>query len=230
MQSSDREQQEEMVASLTTHAQEQQHERRHAAAAASMAVQPAEVVDARLSYQTLLDARPAACAQQNGSSLGTVQAQTRHLSATVAGDEDTSSAIAGGDHRLQRRQLGRWTPDEVAALIVGVQLHGTQWSTIWEHYVVAGVINPGRSQVDLKDKWRNLVKLACNPGKQARSIDLTGTPRRRVRSRCWLQGAPTGCQRCSRAEEQRQVVRGIVTGTSGAIVAGADSGCAGVTV
>lgn len=29
-------------------------------------------------------------------------------------------------------------------------------------------------QVDLKDKWRNLVRLVTEPGKQARSIDLTG--------------------------------------------------------
>lgn len=33
---------------------------------------------------------------------------------------------------------------------------------------------PPRSQVDLKDKWRNLVRLVTEPGKQARSIDLTG--------------------------------------------------------
>ena len=31
-------------------------------------------------------------------------------------------------------------------------------------------------QVDLKDKWRNLVRLVTEPGKQARSIDLTGKP------------------------------------------------------
>lgn len=49
--------------------------------------------------------------------------------------------------RLQRRQLGRWAADEVAALIEGVQVHGTQWSVIYEAYVLAGRINPGRTQV-----------------------------------------------------------------------------------
>lgn len=40
--------------------------------------------------------------------------------------------------------------------------------------------------MDLKDKWRNLVRLVTEPGKQARSIDLTG------KQQCPSLQSPTG--------------------------------------
>lgn len=70
----------------------------------------------------------------------------------------------GGQQKKQRREGSRWTSAEVKALIAGVSEHGTSWSTIYNEWARAkGVINMKRTQVDLKDKWRNLVKSATNP-------------------------------------------------------------------
>jgi len=70
-----------------------------------------------------------------------------------------------------RQRAGRWLPGEVDALIRGVQAYGYLWRKILDEY--SGVFHPNRTSVDLKDKWRNLVKLSKVPGKQARGLDLT---------------------------------------------------------
>ena len=72
------------------------------------------------------------------------------------------------------RQLraGRWSAEEVEALVWGVQAFGPIWSTIWHNLGGRG-IDSRRTPVDLKDKWRNLVKLSSDPSKQTRSIGLT---------------------------------------------------------
>lgn len=58
--------------------------------------------------------------------------------------ESSHAGQAGG---LGRRQLGRWTAQEVAALLEGVQVHGTHWAAIYDAYVGTGRINPGRTKV-----------------------------------------------------------------------------------
>ncbi|KAL4450212.1 hypothetical protein ABPG77_010881 [Micractinium sp. CCAP 211/92] len=68
-----------------------------------------------------------------------------------------------------RRQGGRWGPDEVAALVEGVQAFGTSWAKIHAAYVRSGRISQNRTQVDLKDKWRNLARaVARGAGPQPR--------------------------------------------------------------
>jgi hypothetical protein len=53
---------------------------------------------------------------------------------------------------VQARNRKRWTDEEVAKLRRGVQKHGVgSWAQIFE-----GAPFPGRTAMDLKDKWRNL--------------------------------------------------------------------------
>lgn len=48
----------------------------------------------------------------------------------------------------------RWTLAEEDQLEEGVETHGSAWSTILAQYK----FNACRTQVDLKDKWRNMLK------------------------------------------------------------------------
>ncbi|KAK8273496.1 hypothetical protein V6Z11_D10G009200 [Gossypium hirsutum] len=54
-----------------------------------------------------------------------------------------------------RRKTNWWTHEEEQALIKGYREYGTQWKLILESY---RDILKKRTQVDLKDKWRNLSK------------------------------------------------------------------------
>ncbi|KAI3429727.1 hypothetical protein D9Q98_010042 [Chlorella vulgaris] len=201
-QTSDREQQEAMRESLLTdaHNRQQQRQQHHAAAAAAaMAAQPAEVVHARLRYQALLEAPGSVSAVQpvqpqrerllpeaqqsvspadsqgNSRSLPLASMQAAEGAGSVAPDVPPQPAV----YVESRRQLARWTPGEVAALIAGVQMHGTHWSAIHEVYTPTGCINPARTQGDLKDKWRNIVRVVCM-GRQDRSHGLTDEQRQIV--------------------------------------------------
>lgn len=59
--------------------------------------------------------------------------------------------LAGG-----RRKKRFWTDDEIELLLEGVRTHGLGcWAKILSEYEFA----PGRTSVDLKDKYRNLLKL-----------------------------------------------------------------------
>ena len=172
-------------------------------------------------------AAAATAAARAAAAAGTASINRGPWASTGGGSVVIGGGNGGGGHSNEnqlekaRRQVGRWSGEEVAALIEGVLLHGTSWSTIHETCVATGRINPGRKQVgpmarsqlagtgqcqlawrrqfalhlgvsvylgaiklvtgpagwlqqDLKDKWRNLVKLASDPLKQARSVDLTG--------------------------------------------------------
>ncbi|KAK8664940.1 hypothetical protein V6N13_084708 [Hibiscus sabdariffa] len=55
----------------------------------------------------------------------------------------------------RRRKVNRWTDEEEKALTEGVQKYGNQWTRILETYKE---IFRDRSSVDLKDKWRNLLR------------------------------------------------------------------------
>ncbi|KAK8500356.1 hypothetical protein V6N13_008855 [Hibiscus sabdariffa] len=55
----------------------------------------------------------------------------------------------------RRRKINRWTDEEEKALTEGVQKYGNQWTRILEIYKE---IFRDRSSVDLKDKWRNLLR------------------------------------------------------------------------
>ena len=53
---------------------------------------------------------------------------------------------------VEARKRKRWTEEEVAKLRRGVQTYGVgSWAVIFESTPF-----PGRTAMDLKDKWRNL--------------------------------------------------------------------------
>ncbi|EIE26538.1 hypothetical protein COCSUDRAFT_59065 [Coccomyxa subellipsoidea C-169] len=59
----------------------------------------------------------------------------------------------------RRQKNKRWSDEERDALINGVTILGTgHWAAILDRYTT--IFAPGRNSVDIKDKWRNLVKLA----------------------------------------------------------------------
>lgn len=52
----------------------------------------------------------------------------------------------------------RWTAEETEVLIDSVTVHGTgSWADILAQH--RAIFHPTRTSVDLKDKWRNLVKV-----------------------------------------------------------------------
>lgn len=62
-------------------------------------------------------------------------------------------AVAG-----RKSKNRRFSAEEITALVEGVLILGTgHWAAIRDRY--STVFAPGRNSVDLKDKWRNLVKL-----------------------------------------------------------------------
>ena len=66
--------------------------------------------------------------------------------------------MAPGDAKARRRRT-RWSPDEVAALESGVSTFGDgHWEEVLR--LQAARFHPGRTAVDLKDKWRNLQRVA----------------------------------------------------------------------
>ena len=57
-----------------------------------------------------------------------------------------------------RRQNTRWSEAETAVLVDAVCVRGTgSWAGILEQH--RATFHPTRNSVDLKDKWRNLVKV-----------------------------------------------------------------------
>jgi hypothetical protein len=75
--------------------------------------------------------------------------------------------------RLQPRRQ-RWQPEEVEALVGGVQALGASWALIKQRCSGPGRIQERRTQVDLKDKWRNLVRqAACDPARPSRGAALS---------------------------------------------------------
>lgn len=65
--------------------------------------------------------------------------------------------------RYARQKNTRFSDEERNALIEGVFILGTgHWAAILDRF--STVFAPGRNSVDLKDKWRNLVKAAKSSG------------------------------------------------------------------
>lgn len=57
---------------------------------------------------------------------------------------------------------------------------GTSWTQIHTAYVRSGRINERRTQMDLKDKWRNLVRLVTHPGRHSRGAELSNDQRQLI--------------------------------------------------
>lgn len=87
---------------------------------------------------------------------------------------------AGLHHRSKRIETGkRWTFEETEAFLAGVEAHGVgNWQKVYD--ACASLFGQRRTTVDLKDKWRNLVKAVSTPGLIPRSVRLTPVQKQRI--------------------------------------------------
>ena len=84
----------------------------------------------------------------------------------VLGPYILCQGIQGGESFLVRgrrqKPNTRWSEEETALLVDAVCVRGTgSWADILEQH--RATFHPTRSSVDLKDKWRNLVKVPAHP-------------------------------------------------------------------
>lgn len=70
----------------------------------------------------------------------------------------------------RQARAGRWSSKEIEALVGGVQTFDYSWAEIKRGF--PDEIDQRRSAVDLKDKWRNLVKVCKDPSKTTRKIGI----------------------------------------------------------
>lgn len=84
-------------------------------------------------------------------------------------------------HRGKRAETGkRWSLEETDAFITGVEQHGIgNWQKVHD---ACSALFGRRTTVDLKDKWRNLVKAVSTPGLIPRSVRLTSEQKERIRA------------------------------------------------
>lgn len=78
----------------------------------------------------------------------------KHLSETNLPFQIVETAKYG---KNVRRQRSMWSDAEIAALDAAINVHGTNWAAIRDDKSVA--IDSRRTTVDIKDKWRNLIKI-----------------------------------------------------------------------
>lgn len=106
---------------------------------------------------------------------GTAAAAPPPLPPPAAVTEPAGNTVGGntnfnGIHTSPRLgKPGKWQVAEVEALVKGVSAYGTSWACILDAYGKGRPIHEKRSAVDLKDKWRNLVKALGKPGVVPRS-------------------------------------------------------------
>lgn len=105
-----------------------------------------------------------------------------------------------------RRPKCPWQPDEVESLIEGIQAFGTSWAEIHGKYTRGDPprIDPRRTQVDLKDKWRNLVKLVTEPGLKPRGMDITDDLKTTILRLMMSSGMPVGAAGEDQQQQQQQ--------------------------
>ncbi len=123
---------------------------------------------------------------------------------------NAASAAAAKRRLLPSRGGGRqkvhrpWTPPEVEALVEGVAHYGRgQWADIKSlqaNGVAAALAS--RSAVDLKDKWRNLLRIAMLPVlyKRREATEVPAATLARVRELAAQKGAPPGGARAGEQE------------------------------
>ncbi|CAL8466847.1 g6383 [Coccomyxa elongata] len=89
------------------------------------------------------------------------------LSPARPAPEGDAAAAAAGSPGRRRQKNKRFSDEERNALIEGVFIMGTgHWAAILDRF--STVFAPGRNSVDLKDKWRNLVKAAKSSNREQR--------------------------------------------------------------
>ncbi|KAK9149099.1 hypothetical protein Scep_007856 [Stephania cephalantha] len=84
------------------------------------------------------------------------------------GEATTEKCRTGGNEEKQKRAMGapkqKWTSEEEEALIAGVAKHGTgKWKNIQKDPEFGHCL-AARSNIDLKDKWRNMSVSAGGSG------------------------------------------------------------------
>jgi hypothetical protein len=88
----------------------------------------------------------------------------QNFPAKLTSSSSVRSPVRGSKAPSHTRPAGRghslrvmWSLDEENALIEGVEMHGFQWKSILDDPRLADRF-AGRSNVDLKDKYRNIMK------------------------------------------------------------------------
>ncbi len=109
--------------------------------------------------------------QEGGSQEGPPVKRPRRVASHMSGIQQ---------HRSKRTETGkRWTFEETEAFLAGVEMYGVgNWQKV--HDACASLFGQRRTTVDLKDKWRNLVKAVSTPGLIPRSVRLTPEQKQRI--------------------------------------------------
>ena len=103
---------------------------------------------------------------------GRVPSQLPILSMDMVDNLDDPAPLMEITESQEKKKGGSWNVKEVAYLIRGIKKHGTaSWSKIAGEYSGKG-IDPRRTTVDYKDKWRNIVR-AVNKECPARQFHLS---------------------------------------------------------
>ncbi|KAL3531949.1 hypothetical protein ACH5RR_005470 [Cinchona calisaya] len=93
-----------------------------------------------------------------------------NIEASMSGsdDDDAAEVILGEDGGRRKHHI-LWTVSEVRKLMDGVSQYGVgRWSRIKKDFFSSSA---HRTPVDLKDKWRNLLKASCAQGESKRGDD-----------------------------------------------------------
>jgi hypothetical protein len=123
---------------------------------------------------------------------GQVEQHTEEEQVETSGD--TTAIVPTSKGGIRRKHHRAWTLSEVMKLVEGVSRYGAgRWSEIKR---LAFASSPYRTSVDLKDKWRNLLKASfvqtpsdkgMNSRKQASSVPIPATILLRVRELAEMQ-------------------------------------------
>jgi len=100
---------------------------------------------------------------------------SKKVNGKLNGSSDAANSSAGSDgsavpvHTRRKKHHNPWTAEETRALIEGVGIcGGGKWADIKKLGIKA---IERRSAVDLKDKWRNLLRVAFLPQQTLRQIE-----------------------------------------------------------
>lgn len=112
-----------------------------------------------------------ACKKRSG--LGTSNMDTEVKSVSIESQEDISEHDCNEEKmnntHTRRKHHNYWSVSEVQNLIEGVSVYGVgKWTEIKKLMFNS---SPKRTSVDLKDKWRNLLRASCSNSKRKRQIE-----------------------------------------------------------
>ncbi len=171
-----------------TNDQAQQQNMIAAAAAAAPRFIPLEDPVAR-QYQDLLHAHATMAAQAQAPAapasrqdpVPELQPQYRQVEVAVGPAPLPSPEVIPGHAMMnvpgeaprspRRNRPGRWSAKEIESLVGAIQTYKYNWAQI--KVACGDNIHELRTTIDLKDKWRNLVKVCRDPSKVIRSVGIS---------------------------------------------------------